>query len=98
MKEIPAVQFSVNPERDWLKQTLWATNGTMSSLNVKVLEKSFAGIKPYATQFASRFYYNLFTDNPQLEPLFANTNMQEQDKKLIDISKIETFCDKRVSK
>ncbi|BAZ26218.1 hypothetical protein NIES4073_71240 [Kalymmatonema gypsitolerans NIES-4073] len=55
----------------------------MSSLNVKVLEKSFAGIKPYATQFASRFYYNLFTDNPQLEPLFANTNMQEQDKKLM---------------
>ncbi|MBW4498136.1 MAG: hypothetical protein KME57_00720 [Scytonema hyalinum WJT4-NPBG1] len=57
----------------------------MSSLNVKVLEKSFAGIKPYATQFASRFYYNLFTDNPQLEPLFANTNMQEQDKKLYQI-------------
>jgi hypothetical protein len=22
VKEIPAVQFSVNPERDWLKQTL----------------------------------------------------------------------------
>lgn len=55
----------------------------MSSLNVKLLEKSFAGIKPYGTQFASRFYYNLFTDNPQLEPLFANTNMQEQEKKLI---------------
>ncbi|NJM69653.1 MAG: hypothetical protein HC862_05180 [Scytonema sp. RU_4_4] len=53
------------------------------SLNVKVLEESFACIKPKATQFASTFYDNLFNDNPELKPLFANTNMQEQEKKLM---------------
>jgi nitric oxide dioxygenase len=52
-------------------------------LNVQVLEESFAYIKPKATQFASRFYFNLFDENPELEPLFANTNMQEQEKKLV---------------
>lgn len=53
------------------------------SLNVEVLEQSFERVKPYATQFASSFYQNLLNDYPQLQPLFANTTMAEQEKKLI---------------
>ncbi|MBW4634292.1 MAG: hypothetical protein KME30_20990 [Iphinoe sp. HA4291-MV1] len=53
------------------------------SLNFKILQKSFAQIRPYGTKFASRFYYNLFNDYPQLMPLFANTDMEKQDQKLM---------------
>lgn len=53
------------------------------SLNVEVLEQSFERVKPHATEFASSFYNNLLTDYPQLRPLFANTTMEEQEKKLM---------------
>ncbi len=53
------------------------------SLNVEVLERSFAQIKPRATEFAASFYNNLFTDYPQAKPLFANTNMTEQQQHLV---------------
>lgn len=53
------------------------------SLNVEVLEQSFERVKPHVTEFASSFYNNLLTDYPQLRPLFANTTMEEQEKKLM---------------
>ena len=52
-------------------------------LNIEVLETSFARVQPHTTEFAASFYNNLFTDYPQLRPLFANTNMEAQEKKLI---------------
>ncbi|AFZ18672.1 globin family protein [Allocoleopsis franciscana] len=51
--------------------------------DIKVLEVSFALIQPQATEFASKFYKNLFTDYPQLQPLFAYTHIEVQEKKLI---------------
>lgn len=53
------------------------------SLNVELLEQSFARVQPHITEFASSFYNNLFTDYPQLRPLFANTKMEDQEKKLV---------------
>ena len=53
------------------------------SLNVEILEKSFERVNPHATKFASSFYNNLLTDYPQLRPLFVNTTMEAQEKKLI---------------
>lgn len=53
------------------------------SLNIELLEESFNRIKPNAPEFATSFYDNLFADYPQAKPLFANTNMAEQKKKLI---------------
>lgn len=53
------------------------------SLNIEVLEQSFERVKPNAPQFASSFYQNLLSDYPQVRPLFANTTMEEQEKKLI---------------
>lgn len=52
-------------------------------VNIKILEDTFARIRPHSTKFASSFYNNLFTDYPQLQPLFANTPMEEQHKKLM---------------
>jgi hemoglobin-like flavoprotein len=52
------------------------------SLNVELLESSFAQIKDRQTEFTEYFYTNLLTDYPEVKPLFANIHMQEQQKKL----------------
>ena len=53
------------------------------SLKVELLEQSFSKVKPCANEFASSFYDNLFTAYPEAKPLFANTDMAEQQKKLL---------------
>ena len=52
-------------------------------LKVALLESSFEKVKPQASEFADSFYNNLFTANPEAKPLFANTDMAEQKKKLL---------------
>ena len=54
------------------------------SLQVQLLEESFEQIKPKADDFVDSFYDNLFTDYPAAKPLFANTDMAAQKKKLLD--------------
>lgn len=53
------------------------------TLNTEILERSFALIKPQATEFAASFYDNLFADYPQIKPLFARTDMTEQQNHLV---------------
>lgn len=54
------------------------------SLQVEMLEQSFERVKPHADEFASSFYDQLFGDYPDAQPLFTNTDMVKQKKKLID--------------
>ena len=54
------------------------------TLNVEVLESSFEKVKANADYFAIAFYQNLFTDYPEVKPLFTNTDMERQGKKLFD--------------
>ena len=51
---------------------------------IEIIEKSFEKIKPYANEFAASFYENLFAEYPEVKPLFANTDIQKQQKKLLD--------------
>ncbi|MFB2892813.1 globin family protein [Aerosakkonemataceae cyanobacterium BLCC-F50] len=53
------------------------------SLNVELLEQSFAQIKPNSEEFVASFYDNLFTAYPEAKALFATTNMNEQRKHLL---------------
>ncbi|NJN24377.1 MAG: globin, partial [Acaryochloridaceae cyanobacterium RL_2_7] len=53
-----------------------------SGLQVELLENSFAKIVPKADEFASSFYENLFTDYPAAKPLFKETDIKAQSKKL----------------
>lgn len=53
-------------------------------LNVELLNRSFAQVKDRGSEFTAKFYSNLFSDYPEVEPLFANTQMEEQKKKLFD--------------
>jgi hemoglobin-like flavoprotein len=50
---------------------------------IKILEDTFALVKPKSTEFANCFYQNLFADYPQVQALFAYTHMEVQEKKLI---------------
>lgn len=52
------------------------------TLNIEILESSFEQIKANSDNFAIAFYQNLFTDYPELKPLFDNTDMEKQGKKL----------------
>jgi len=56
------------------------------SLNVSVLKESFELACPSDREkqlFAEQFYQRLFVTYPQVRPLFAHTDMQEQTKKLM---------------
>ncbi|MEG4200560.1 pentapeptide repeat-containing protein [Microcoleus sp. Pol12A5] len=53
-------------------------------LAVEVLESSFDKIKPRANEFAVTFYQNLFIAHPEFQPLFANIDLEKQQKKLIN--------------
>jgi hemoglobin-like flavoprotein len=52
------------------------------SLNVDLLERSFALVKGNGVEFSSQFYATLFLDHPAVKPLFANTHLQSQGEKL----------------
>lgn len=52
------------------------------SLNVELLNSSFAEIELRADDFTDCFYQTLFTDYPEVKPLFSNTHIDEQGKKL----------------
>ncbi len=54
------------------------------TLNIELLEQSFDKVKPHANEFAASFYDNLFQAYPEVKPLFANTDMGNQQKKLLN--------------
>lgn len=53
-------------------------------LNIECLESSFSRIRNRGDEFTTRFYTNLFADYPEMQPLFARTNMQQQGKHLFN--------------
>lgn len=53
------------------------------ALDIERLEQSFAAVAPQANRLADVFYGRLFNDFPEVKPLFENTDLDEQKKKLI---------------
>lgn len=53
------------------------------SLDVELLEQTFQSVAPQADAFATSFYNTLFSDAPAAQPLFANSDMEQQKKKLV---------------
>lgn len=54
------------------------------SINIEVLEQSFALVRPKMVEFSASFYDTLLSDYPTIRPLFSNTNMVMQQRKLTD--------------
>ena len=53
------------------------------SLNVELLEWSFDKIRSEAKEFSVSFYFKLFQESPELEPLFADCDLDKQQKKIV---------------
>jgi hemoglobin-like flavoprotein len=54
------------------------------ALDVLLLTNSFRKIEPKADEFATTFYQILFDKYPKVRPLFTETDMDKQKKKLIE--------------
>ncbi len=52
------------------------------AINTDLLETSFALLQDRQASFTDCFYTTLFADYPMVKPLFAQTDMDEQPKKL----------------
>ncbi len=52
-------------------------------MNRALLKESFDLVVPYKDAFAHSFYERLFTDYPQTQPLFAQTDMRRQEGSLV---------------
>ena len=52
------------------------------TLKTELLKTSFALLRDRQTDFTDCFYTMLFSDYPQVKPLFSHTKMDEQAKKL----------------
>jgi hemoglobin-like flavoprotein len=55
-----------------------------SNFNIELAETSFEKIKPRAIEFVSSFYENLFAAYPETRYLFSSTDMEKQEKKLLN--------------
>ena len=53
------------------------------SLQVDVLERSFKAVAPRGEEFVATFYTRLFSDHPEVKPLFGGADMAVQQKKLL---------------
>ncbi len=51
--------------------------------DIGLLEKSFFEIVPHAEKLSKKFYRELFSKYPDINPLFKNTRIKEQEKKLV---------------
>ena len=53
-----------------------------AQLNIAVLESSFKALEPVGEQVTRKFYEELFEKYPDVIPMFSNTTVNEQHKKL----------------
>jgi hemoglobin-like flavoprotein len=61
------------------------TEGPLSARQIEMVQSTWQQVVPIADQAASLFYGRLFELDPNLKILFANTEMQEQQKKLMQM-------------
>ena len=52
------------------------------TLQVEMLERSFAQLRPHLDELGASFYQTLFSRYPEAKPLFASTDISQQQKKL----------------
>jgi hemoglobin-like flavoprotein len=50
---------------------------------IRLLEDSFAKIRPHAMAFSDCFHRHLFQNHPEVEPMFSEVSLELQEKKLI---------------
>jgi len=67
------------------KNTASDNQSTSQQLNdCQLLESSFKLLTPKGNQLVAKFYSELFKRHPEVKPMFDNTSISEQEKKLLD--------------
>lgn len=61
---------------------------TGADLDVDLLEESFSALAPHGAELVRSFYSELFRRYPEVEPLFSETSIEEQERKLLDSLKL----------
>ncbi|MGD8569463.1 MAG: methyl-accepting chemotaxis protein [Gammaproteobacteria bacterium] len=57
-------------------------------MKVELLEKTFTALAPYGEAIVQRFYDELFTQYPQVRPMFRNVSQLDQQRKLLNALKL----------
>ena len=67
-------------------------------MKTQLLEDSFDYVAPEAVEFSAHFYKTLFRHNPELKPLFEETDAKAQEKKLVFslAAIVENLCNPEV--
>lgn len=60
-----------------------ANDADALGLDVKLLEQTFAALKPQGKALVHRFYEELFRQYPSVKGMFANTEQSKQERKLL---------------
>ncbi|MFT5368511.1 MAG: methyl-accepting chemotaxis protein [Candidatus Latescibacterota bacterium] len=60
------------------------TKSNPLGLELEILESSFAALAPQAEALVARFYEVLFEKFPAVKPMFTETDIEKQQKKLLD--------------
>lgn len=58
------------------------------TLEIELLEKSFAAVAPRAGELVDAFYRNLFADFPEVRQLFKSADIKTQKQKLLAALKL----------
>jgi len=56
-----------------------------TGFDISLIEESFSQLAPQANDIARSFYVELFSVFPDVKPLFKNTRIKEQEKKLVAV-------------
>ncbi len=64
-------------------KTSTANEASPAKPDIALIEETFQMLAPRAEELARRFYAELFQRYPEVEPLFANTDMDQQRRKLV---------------
>lgn len=56
---------------------------SLGDLNISLLETTFEAVKPRGSELVDHFYTTLFEQHPEVVPMFADADMQEQRRMLL---------------
>ncbi len=83
MKEGGKPSIEIVKEKPVERRSKVRTRKSKLGLNVNLLEASFSALAPHGEALVHRFYEELFSRYPDIKPMFANTSLKEQEKKLL---------------
>jgi len=87
-KRTPKKKAKTSAKRKTTTRKSAARKKNNTSLNVEVLEQTFAALAPQGEALVARFYQQLFNRYPQVRPLFRNTTPADQQRKLLSALKL----------